>query len=49
MLFYKYKYSKHSSNVGLSNADSIISVKINANNVLPNAENSVVRGLSNTL
>jgi hypothetical protein len=35
-------YSKPFSNAGLSNADSIIRVKINA-------ENSIIRGLSNTL
>jgi hypothetical protein len=42
-------YSKPSSNSDLSNADSIIHVKINANNYLANAENFIVRGLLNTL
>jgi hypothetical protein len=41
-------YSKASSSAGLSNADSIIRVKINEN-YLPNAENLVIRGLPNTL
>jgi hypothetical protein len=41
--------SKPSSNAGLSNANSIIRVKINANNYLPNAGNSIIRGLPNTL
>jgi hypothetical protein len=36
-------------NTPSSNADSIIRVKINENNYLPNAENSIVRGLPNTL
>jgi hypothetical protein len=35
--------------VSMSNADSIIRVKINANIYLPNAENSITRGLPNTL
>jgi hypothetical protein len=41
-------YSKPSSNAGFSNADLIIRVKINANNYLQNAENSIIRGLPNT-
>jgi hypothetical protein len=42
-------YIKPSSNAGFSIMDSIIRVKINANNYLPDAENSVISGLPNTL
>lgn len=41
--------SKPSNSVGLSNVDSFTRVKINANNYLLNAENSVICGLPNTL
>jgi hypothetical protein len=34
-----------SYNAGLFNADLIIRVKINVNNYLPNAENSIIRGV----
>jgi hypothetical protein len=45
-----FNYSKpSSSNEDLSNADSIIRVKMNANNYLPYTENSIISGLPNTL
>jgi hypothetical protein len=41
--------NKPTSSASLSNANSVVHVKVNANNYLPNAESSNVRGLLNIL
>jgi hypothetical protein len=43
------EFNKGYSSAGFSNADSIIRVKMNSNNYLSRAENSIIRSLLNTL